>query len=185
MRKPAETRSLVVLGLLVAGSLFCGCGSGGVRPTPALLPSQIPAAPVSVSQLTAAPTVTDLAGRFAYGTDVGHIWVVDAVTGQRTQVTHGRGGIDFDPHWSPDGERLVFRSERFHAPDPTSTSYDGIFVINADGTGEHSREDIGKPAVEPWCTSDTTGYIESRASYYCPLSERNFRSVAGVGFEPT
>jgi hypothetical protein len=51
MRKPAETRGpgLVVLGLLVAGSLFCGCGSGGVRPTPALLPSQIPAAPVSVS----------------------------------------------------------------------------------------------------------------------------------------
>jgi Tol biopolymer transport system component len=129
--------------------------------------------------------VTDLAGRFAYGTDVDHIWVVDAVTGQRTQVTHGRGSIDVDPHRSPDGERLVFRSERFHAPDPTSTSYDGIFVINGDGTGEHSREDIGKPAVEPRCTSDTTGYLESRTSYYRPLSEPNFRSVAGVGFEPT
>jgi WD40-like Beta Propeller Repeat len=118
--KPAESRGLglMVLGLLVAGILLCGCGSGGVSPTPPLLPSQTPAAPASVSQLPDAPTVTDLAGWFAYGTDVGHIWVVDAATGKRTQVTHGRAGTDFDPHWSPDGKRLVFRTERFHPPDP-------------------------------------------------------------------
>jgi len=83
MLNPAETRGplLMVLGLLVAGSLLSGCGSGGVGPTPPPTPSQTPAGPVSVSQLTAAPAVTDLAGRFAYGTDVGHIWVVDAATG--------------------------------------------------------------------------------------------------------
>jgi len=105
---------------------------------------------VSVSQLTAAPTVSDLAGRFAYGTDDGHIWVVDAATSKRTQVTHGRGGTDFDPHWSPDGKRLVFRTERFHAPDPTSTGYDGIFVINADGTGEHAVNPPGGGLFPEW-----------------------------------
>ena len=45
----------------------------------------------------------------------------------------GDGGPDFDPHWSPDGDRLVIRTERSHPPDPTSTGYNGIFVIDADG----------------------------------------------------
>ena len=38
-----------------------------------------------------------------------------------------------------------------------------------------TRKDIGKnQEVEPRCTSDTTGYLESRPSYYRPLSESNF-----------
>ena len=142
--------------LLVAACLVVGCGTVGVspRPTPSQsstpTPSPPQAGPVSVSRLTAAPTVTDLAGRFAYGTANGHIWVVDAATGKRTQVTHGRGGIDFDPHWSPDGKQLVFRSERFHAPDPTSTGYNGIFAINADGTGEHAVNPPGGGLFPEW-----------------------------------
>jgi Tol biopolymer transport system component len=154
MFKPGDTRGplLTIVGLLVAGSLLSGCESGGVSPTPPPTLSRTPAAPVNVSQFTAAPTVTDLAGRFAYGTDVGHIWVVDAATGKRTQVTHGRRStdLDLDPHWSPDGKRLVFRTERFHAPDPTSTGYDGIFVINADGTGEHAVNPPGGGLFPEW-----------------------------------
>ena len=105
MLKPAETRQkrATVLRLLVAGGLLCGCGSGGVGPTPPPTRPQTPAAPVSVSQLSAAPRVADLAGRFAYGTDLGHIWVVDAATGKRTQVTHDRGV----PTSTPTGRRTA------------------------------------------------------------------------------
>jgi Tol biopolymer transport system component len=136
--------------LLVATSMLASCRAAGVRPT--LTPTPTSTAPVTVSQLKAAPTVTDLAGRFAYGTRGanGHIWVVDTATGKRTQVTHGHGGVDFDPHWSPDGQRLVFRTERFHAPDPTSTGYNGIFVINADGTGEHAVNPPGGGLFPEW-----------------------------------
>ena len=144
MFKFVKTRGavLTVSALLLAASLLAGCQSAAVRPTPT--PSRTVVGPVSVSQLKAAPTVSDLAGRFAYGTAKGDIWVVDVATGKRTQLTHGRGVIDFDPHWSPDGKQLVFRSERFHAPDPTSTGYNGIFVINADGTGEHTVNPPGR-----------------------------------------
>jgi hypothetical protein len=58
--------------LLVAASLLVGCHAAAVQPTPT--PRPTPAGPVSVSRPTAAPTVTDLAGRFAYGTANGHIW---------------------------------------------------------------------------------------------------------------
>ena len=141
---------VALFALLVATSLLAGCRAAGVQPRSTQTPSQMPAAPVSVSQLEAAPTVTDLAGRFAYGTAKGDIWVVDVATGTRTQLTHGRGVIDFDPHWSPDGKQLVFRSERFHAPDPTSTGYNGIFVINADSTGEHAVNPPGGGLFPEW-----------------------------------
>ena len=186
MLKPAEIRGalLTIFGLLVAGSLLCSCGSGGVRPTPPPTPSQTPAASVSVSQLTAAPRVTDLAGRFAYGTADGHIWVVDAATGKRRQVTHGRGGTDFDPHWSPDGKHLVFRTERFHAPDPTSTGYNGIFVINADGTGEHAVNPPGGGLFPEWAPDGrivfssprpdgTEGAVRSPARRHPPAEPAN------------
>ncbi len=62
--------------------------------------------------------------------------MVDAATGARRQVTHGDDGVDFDPHWSPDGERLVFRSTRIHVPDPLSVGLDGIMMVDSDGLNE-------------------------------------------------
>jgi Tol biopolymer transport system component len=150
MFKSVQTRGavLAISALLLAASLLAGCHAAAVQPPPT--PSPTRAGPISVSQLKAAPTVTDLAGRFAYGTAKGDIWVVDVATGRRIQLTQSRGVIDFDPHWSPDGKQLVFRSERFHAPDPTSTGYNGIFVINADGTGEHTVNPPGGGLFPEW-----------------------------------
>ena len=54
---------------------------------------------------------------------------MDADGGNVQRLT-GRGSYNWDPHWSPDGDRIVFASDR-----------DGdreVFVMNADGT--HIRQ---------------------------------------------
>jgi Tol biopolymer transport system component len=134
---------------LVGAALLLGaCTSPSVRPTPG--PSPRSALPLDIASLRVAPAVTDLAGRFAYGAADGHIWTIDIATGVRTEVTHGTDGADFDPHWSPDGSMLVFRTERFRPPDPTRTGYNGIFVINADGSAEHPVNPPGGGLFPEW-----------------------------------
>jgi Tol biopolymer transport system component len=70
------------------------------------------------------------------GASDGHLWLINAKTGARQQVTHGQGGADFDPQWSPDGRQIVFRSTRIHVPDPESIGLDGILIVNRDGSNE-------------------------------------------------
>jgi Tol biopolymer transport system component len=136
--------ALAFLGVVVVAA----CTPPATPPVPS--PSTRPSLPIDVAELRSAPRVTDLAGRFAYGGTDGHIWTFDLPTGVRTQVTHGRGGVDFDPHWSPDGSRLVFRTERFQPPDPTATGYNGIFVVAADGSAEHAVNPPGGGLFPEW-----------------------------------
>ena len=77
-----------------------------------------------------------LTGEIAFGAADGHIWVINAQTGTRQQVTNGQAGNDFDPHWSPDGTQLLFRSMRFRVPDPQGMGLDGILIVNRDGSNE-------------------------------------------------
>jgi Tol biopolymer transport system component len=80
---------------------------------------------------------TALTGRFAYNTPDGNLWAVDADGARRVQLTRA-GGNDFDPSWSPDGSQLVFRTSRGHyAADRFGAGTEGIFIVAADGSGEH------------------------------------------------
>lgn len=45
-----------------------------------------------------------------------HIWTVDAATGEATQLTAGDTYDETEPCWSPDGQHILFVSNR--APDP-------------------------------------------------------------------
>jgi TolB protein len=84
--------------------------------TPAKIP---PAAP------------TSLHGRIAYSTGAGDIWVMNANgTGRRRLTRSGRGN-DFDPDFSPNGRRVVFRTSRGrYAPDRWGIGLEGIFVVD-------------------------------------------------------
>ncbi|HWH99767.1 MAG TPA: hypothetical protein VNT27_05505 [Propionibacteriaceae bacterium] len=153
-------RVTVATALVGAATMFGACTSPSVRPN--LEPTPQSTLPIDSGGLQAAPAVTDLAGRFAYGAADGHIWTIDMATGVRTQVTHGGGGADFDPHWSPRGSMLVFRTERFRPPDPTSTGYNGIFVVNADGSGEHPVNPRGGGLFPEWSPEDLIVFSSPR-----------------------
>jgi Tol biopolymer transport system component len=132
-RGPAALAALAALALLATGCIHHGWG-GQHPPTP-------PKATSTSDQPTpagaTAPPATGLTGRIAYNGQDGDIWVMDADGSHRRQVTHSGAGDDFDPSWSPDGKRIVFRTSRgHHLPDPASLGLDGIFVVNADGSGE-------------------------------------------------
>jgi serine/threonine-protein kinase len=60
-------------------------------------------------------------------TNNGEIFVMDPDGTNRRRLTHNGAGVDdLDPEWSPDGERIVFVSDR-------AGSYD-LYVMNADGS---------------------------------------------------
>ena len=61
-----------------------------------------------------------------------HIWVVDAASGQATQLTSGDEWNDADPQWSPDGRRIAFVSDRTGKAFDEGQNTD-VWVIDANG----------------------------------------------------
>src|SRR3954454_24921133 len=92
-------------------------------------------------QLTAGPND----GQPNWGTNnkivfvrAGDLWTMNPDGSGQTQITSGAGD-DAEPNWSPDGQRIVFASNRDEpGPDcvagPFRCHYD-IFTINANGSG--------------------------------------------------
>lgn len=61
-----------------------------------------------------------------------HIWVVDAATGEATQLTAGDDYEELSPRWSPDGNEILFFSNRSENPDIDTHLVD-LYVIAASG----------------------------------------------------
>ena len=98
---------------------------------------QHPTTRTATATTTTLPAATGLTGRIAYNGVDGDLWVMHADGSHRRQLTQSGAGSDFDPSWSPDGRRIVFRTSRGrHLPDPAGLGLDGIFVVNADGSGQ-------------------------------------------------
>jgi TolB protein len=68
------------------------------------------------------------------------IWTMPAGGGSPTMLTHSQpGDAYFAPAWSPDGRELAFENSVIPADgaSPVAGRQYGIYVINADGTGQH------------------------------------------------
>ena len=81
-----------------AAALVLAASSSAAAPRPAR-PSAIPPKPLS-----------SLHGRIVYSIRDGGIWVVNANGSKRRRITRSGRGNDFDPDFSRDGPRIVFRA---------------------------------------------------------------------------
>ncbi len=61
-----------------------------------------------------------------------HLWIIDVATGKAKQITEGKVYDERQPQWSPDGENIVFISNR--SPDPDlAPDEDDVYLIPAKG----------------------------------------------------
>ena len=99
----------------IAELKFRATGRAKGRPTDVAL-AQSPARPAIVK-----PFPTGLSGTLVFHSDLrgpdnpqgrGRIYTLDLATGSIAILTTGRDYRDENPRWSPDGERIAFKSNR-------------------------------------------------------------------------
>jgi len=78
--------------------------------------------------------VGSLEGRIAFSNETEDVWIAQADGSRPRRLTHGRAQ-EFDPTWSPDGDRIAYR----HETNGGDTSE--IFVMNADGSEQRRLTD--------------------------------------------
>ena len=98
-----------------------------------------------------------------------HIWTVDAVSGEATQLTEGDAFNETGPRWSPDGSQILFLSNRVAQPD---LDWDGteFYLIPASG-GEMQMVETGSGIKMGGTFSANGNYLafhgqESKESWY-------------------
>jgi Tol biopolymer transport system component len=111
-----------------------GCGSGGGRDVSPRATARPSGPPIALAALR---------GRIVFSRR-DDIWVANA-NGSRARRLTRRRGPEFDPSWSPDGSRIVYRDSRHGI-----NRNDEIFVVHADGS--HPRNLTRSPGNE-WSPS--------------------------------
>ncbi len=84
-----------------------------------------------------------------------HVWTINARTGKATQLTDGEVCDEWSPRWSPDGQRIVFVSNRCADPDLAPDDVD-FFVIPAGGGEMRKVETPVGPKSSPVFSPDGT-----------------------------
>jgi hypothetical protein len=135
---------LVALGVILVGTA-CTASSTPSGQTPTTAPPRPSTAPGSPTRPAVHPTGpitpakrSTLTGIVAYSTGDGDIWVMHANGTGRRRVTRSGPGFDFDPHLSPNGRSIVFRTSRGrYLRDRRGIGLQGIFVVDVRTRREH------------------------------------------------
>jgi TolB protein len=103
------------------------------------------------------------------------VYVMNADGSQRVRLTTTAGG-DFEPSWSPDSRKIAFSSQR--------NGREEIYIINADGTGEHrlhaAEASVGSEQYPAW-SPDGTKIAFARASQMFNLQNVYTANADGSG----
>ena len=116
------------------------------------------------------------------------LWIGELSSGAVTQISSNTDppcDREYNPHWSPDGSQFTYWRYPYEEGQPTGT---GVFVMNADGTGERRLTDPAMVAGEPdwspdgeWIVFDTYPLHEFQC---CQVSNLYRMHPDGSGMEP-
>jgi TolB protein len=123
-------------------------------------------------------------------TGISQVWVMDANGGNQTQLTFDPQPKDQVPDWSPNGRKIAYLADTHGISDVVSPSWGDIWVMNADGSGQHpithDATDYGT-AWSPDGTRIATLDFPSRTIYTLNASDGSHRQAvhpAGLQFVP-
>jgi Tol biopolymer transport system component len=96
------------------------------------------------------------------------LYVMDAEGENVRQLTHAPGCYNGGPFFSPDGKRVIYRSDR------KKKDYLQIYLINADGTGERALTDTNGVNWGPYWYKDGKHIVYAAADHSDPTKRPNY-----------
>ena len=88
-------------------------------------------------------------------TGTSQVYVMNADGSSQTQLTFDPQPKDQVPDWSPDGAKIAYLADTHGISDVVSPSWGDIWVMNADGSGQHPITDGGSWYGTAWSPDGT------------------------------
>lgn len=79
-----------------------------------------------------------------------HVWVIDAASGEATQLTDHAVYDEYEPVWSPDGSQIAFLSNRSENPDFEGEKVDVYIMPAAGGDFQRVETPVGDKGSLSW-----------------------------------